>query len=414
MMSNEERVLFVHAHPDDESITTGGTLATLVDRGAHVTVLTCTRGERGEVIPADLQHLIAPAAVAELGLPSELAQSEAPPASSALAAHRETELASAMRILGVTDQRYLGDTGARWVGREPRRYLDSGMVWGSDGAQAVERLDPNSLAAADFGEVASDVAAVITDVRPDVVVSYNDFGGYGHPDHIRAAQAARRAAEVYNVPFYAVEPAGSVALATLAVDVEPVLDRKRAALAAHRTQVAVTGDSFALSNGVSQKIDTVELFRRVPRDWTSGRTPFNDQTLSTKIISAIVALALGLVVGALLTVAHLATVTIADLAVPLGLIAGVLIVAALLAGLRLALESRMLVGATAVGLIAAIGVLSVRSTGGSTLVPQTSSGYVWAIAPTLIAVVVLAWPHVPSRRRGKIVSRPEVKGSLLK
>jgi N-acetyl-1-D-myo-inositol-2-amino-2-deoxy-alpha-D-glucopyranoside deacetylase len=158
----------------------------------------------------------------------------------------------------------------------------------------------------------------------------------------------------------------------------------------------------------------VELFRRVPRDWTSGRTPFNDQTLSTKIISAIVALALGLVVGALLTVAHLATVTIADLAVPLGLIAGVLIVAALLAGLRLALESRMLVGATAGGLIAAIGVLSVRSTGGSTLVPQTSSGYVWAIAPTLIAVVVLAWPHLPSRRRGKIVSRPEVKGSLLK
>jgi len=411
-MPTEERVLFVHAHPDDESITTGGTLATLVDRGARVTVLTCTRGERGEVIPADLQHLLVAPAAPLTGFPAELAQSEAGPASLELAEFREGELASAMRILGVTDQRYLGDVGARWVGREPRRYLDSGMVWGSDGAEAVERLDPESFAAADFGEIASDVAAVITDINPTVVVSYNDFGGYGHPDHIRAAQAARRAAEVYNVPYYAVEPAGSAAVATLAVDVEPVFDRKRAALAAHRTQVTVSGDNFMLSNGVSERIDKVELFRRVPRDWSTGRVPFNDQTLSTKIIACVVTLALGLVVGALLTVAHLATVSIAGTAVPLGLIAGVLIVAALLAGLRLALDSRIVVVATAAGLIAAIAVLSIRSTGGSTLVPQTVSGYIWAIAPTLIAVVVLGWSHVPRRGRDKIVSPPEVKGSL--
>jgi N-acetyl-1-D-myo-inositol-2-amino-2-deoxy-alpha-D-glucopyranoside deacetylase len=402
MMTTEERVLFVHAHPDDESITTGGTLATLVDRGALVTVLTCTRGE----------HLLVTPPVPAAGFPSELAQSEAGPASVALGEFRETELASAMRILGVTDQRYLGDVGARWVGREPRRYLDSGMVWGTEGAEAVERLDPESLAAADFGEIASDVAAVITDINPTVVVSYNDHGGYGHPDHIRAAQAARRAAEVYNVPYYAVEPAGSAAIATLAVDVDAVLDRKRAALAAHRTQVTVTGDDFMLSNGVSQRIDSVELFRRVSRDWSTGRVPFADQTLATKVFACIVTLALGLVVGALLTVAHLATVTIAGVVVPLGLIAGVLIVAALLAGLRLALDSRVVVLATAVGLIAAIAVLSVRSTGGSTLVPQTVSGVVWAIAPTLITVVVLAWPHVPRRGRDKIVSPPEVKGSL--
>jgi len=191
-----------------------------------------------------------------------------------------------------------------------------------------------------------------------------------------------------------------------------VFDRKRAALAAHRTQVTVSGDNFMLSNGVSERIDKVELFRRVPRDWSTGRVPFNDQTLSTKIIACVVTLALGLVVGALLTVAHLATVSIAGTAVPLGLIAGVLIVAALLAGLRLALDSRIVVVATAAGLIAAIAVLSIRSTGGSTLVPQTVSGYIWAIAPTLIAVVVLGWPHVPRRGRDKIVSPPEVKGSL--
>ena len=74
-----ERVLFVHAHPADESIVTGGTIATLVDRRASVTVLTCTRGEGAE-------------------------------------------LAAALAELGVTDHRWLGDSNARWAGREPRRY----------------------------------------------------------------------------------------------------------------------------------------------------------------------------------------------------------------------------------------------------------------------------------------------------
>jgi N-acetyl-1-D-myo-inositol-2-amino-2-deoxy-alpha-D-glucopyranoside deacetylase len=96
-----ERVLFVHAHPDDESITTGGTIATLLDAGAHVTVLTCTRGELGEVIPADLQHLL-----------------ESP---EALGAYREKELAAAMAALGVTDHRYLGDDDALWDDLAPRR-----------------------------------------------------------------------------------------------------------------------------------------------------------------------------------------------------------------------------------------------------------------------------------------------------
>jgi N-acetyl-1-D-myo-inositol-2-amino-2-deoxy-alpha-D-glucopyranoside deacetylase len=391
-MSEQERVLFVHAHPDDESIATGGTIATLVDRGAAVTVITCTRGERGEVIPADLQHLLDDG--------------------DQLAAYREGELARAMQVLGVADHRYLGTSSARWAGRAPRRYADSGMVWGASGAERVEHLDPDSLAAADFGEVASDIAAVITGVRPTIVVSYNEYGGYGHPDHIRAAQAAQRAAEVYGIPFYAIEPAGSADGATVAVDVSPVIARKTAALEAHRTQVVVSGADFALSNNVSAPIDTVEYFRRVHREYAPGRTPFAAQGTGVRVFSVILALVVGLCVGALLTVAHQATAIVAGASLPVGVAGGLAIIAALLVGLRLVFGTRTVPGAAALGILISIGVLSLQSSGGSVLVPEGTAGYVWTIAPTLIAVVALGWPPLPSRRRDKMGSSSEVKGSL--
>src|SRR5690554_2536102 len=113
MRKESRHVLFVHAHPDDETISTGGTIATLVDAGVGVTVVTCTRGERGEVIPAELVHL----------------EGDGPK----LAEHRMGELADAMRILGVEDHRYLGEQSARLADLPPRRYLDSGMVWDSSG-----------------------------------------------------------------------------------------------------------------------------------------------------------------------------------------------------------------------------------------------------------------------------------------
>jgi N-acetyl-1-D-myo-inositol-2-amino-2-deoxy-alpha-D-glucopyranoside deacetylase len=391
-MIEQERVLFVHAHPDDETIATGGTIAALVARGAAVTVLTCTRGERGEVIPADLQYLL--------------------DSQDDLAAYRTRELAAALAILGVTDHRFLGDETARWVGRDARRYLDSGMAWGESGAEALDTLHPDSLAAADFGEVSSDIAAVVTDVAPDVIVSYNEAGGYGHPDHIRAALAARRAAEVYNVPFYAIEPGESAAAVTLEVDVAGVLDRKRDALRAHRTQVAVDGDVFALSNGIPHPLESVERFRRIRREYPPGRAPFTAQPRSVKIFSAVVGLLIGVGVGAMLTVIHQTYMSIGDLAVPVGVIAAVLIVAFLLTGLRLVFGTRIVAGTTALGLLLTVGLLSLESGGGSVLVPATTVGYVWTVAPTVVALLVLGWPQLQGARRDTIVSPPEVKGSL--
>ena len=371
-----ERVLFVHAHPDDESIFTGGTIATLVDRGAWVTVLTCTRGERGGVVAADLAHLA--------GTPG-------------LAAERELELASALAELGVTDHRWLGNANARWAGREPRRYEDSGMPQATGSTEAAAP-PPRSLTAAEPGEVAADIAAVIAAVGPTVVVSYDARGGYGHPDHIRAHEAARTAAEVLEVPFYAIE-AGSSVPGAMRVDVTPVLARKRAAMAAHRTQLALGADGgFTVADGTRVPVGTVESFARVREVAPS----FADSGLGSRIGSCAVALLLGAFAGALLTFAHQATVEIAGTQVPWGIIAALVITTALILGLRLVFGTRVVALFAAIGIIAAVVILSLQSAGGSLLVPGNAVGFVWIFAPVVIAIVVLAWPRSRPRRAGRI------------
>lgn len=380
-----ERVLFVHAHPDDESIFTGGTIATLVDRGAAVTVITCTRGERGGVVAPDLAHLA--------GTP-------------ALAAQREDELAAALAALGVTDHRWLGEPNARWAGREPRRYEDSGMPWGAD-ADVPADPPPGSLTAADPGEVAADIAAVIAATGPDVVVSHDAQGGYGHPDHIRAHDAARTAADVFGVPFFAIQGL-TPAPGSMRVDVTPVLDRKRAAMAAHRSQLAPAPASsagphlphgaFALGDGGVQPVNAEERFARVREVEPS----FDDFSLGSRIGSCAVALLLGLFAGGLLTVAHQATVVVAGVTVPWGIVAALVISTALVAGLRLVFGSRIVAAFAAVGLLAAVVALSIQSSGRSLLVPGNPAGFIWVFAPVVIPLVVLAWPGKRPRRAGRI------------
>ncbi|GAA2088120.1 PIG-L family deacetylase [Brevibacterium salitolerans] len=280
-------VLFVHAHPDDESIATGGTLARLVRAGARVVLLTATRGEGGEVIGEELAHL----------------EGER----EALAAHRENELAAAMRILGVRDHRFLGDPGdgapvfrGDQGGDLPaRRFEDSGMVWGADGhAHAPDSMPDAALCAADLGLVAMYVWEVIEDVRPDLVITYAADGGYGHPDHRRVHEATlaallTRVRSGHSVPqlltivnpaeaveerfdssapgfsltgFAAAEKASTIAddvPVAVVEDVEEVIGLKAQAMAAHATQIMVAGEFFALSNGVGQRIDRREHFALV-------------------------------------------------------------------------------------------------------------------------------------------------------
>lgn len=388
MESNSERVLFVHAHPDDESITTGGTIATLVDRGAAVTVVTCTRGELGEVIPADLAHLE--------GHGEQLAEV------------RMIELANALAILGVTDHRFLGQANARWAGRAARRYTDSGMHWGANGAEPAASINEDSFCAAEFGEVAADLATVIDSISPSAVISYDAHGGYGHPDHIRAHEIARRAAEVMGVPFFVIS--GDADPTTIRVDVAPVLARKRDALSAHRTQVAVDGDRFSLSSGPARPIAAVEGFSRL-RPVGAQTVAWQDQGIGVHLLAYLLALVVGAVVGGISVVNHQFSPVFLGHPVPVGIAVILLLVACLLVGLRIVFPGRIVVGFAAIGLLVVIGTLSIASSGGSVLVPANPAGYVLTYGPLVIAAVVLAWPNLGTAPRDSLERKLQPKGT---
>jgi mycothiol conjugate amidase Mca len=152
-MAERLTLLTVHAHPDDESISTGGVMARYAAEGVHVVCVTCTGGEHGEIV------------VPELNTPQNHAR---------LAELRREEIRRALAHLGPIDQRWLG-------------YVDSGMMG------TPENDAPGSFWQADFDEAAGRLVRVVRQTRPQVIVGYNDFGGYGHPDHIRAALVAKAA-----------------------------------------------------------------------------------------------------------------------------------------------------------------------------------------------------------------------------
>ncbi|MDA3646156.1 N-acetyl-1-D-myo-inositol-2-amino-2-deoxy-alpha-D-glucopyranoside deacetylase [Saccharopolyspora indica] len=267
------RLLLVHAHPDDESLWTGGTIARYAARGVQVVVVTCTLGEEGEVIPESLRGLAADQA-------------------DQLGGYRVGELRSACAALHVTDHRFLGGIG---------RWRDSGMLWEQPGlAGALPDAHPRAFAIGDADEQVDALEAVLREVKPQVVVSYAADGGYGHPDHVRAHEVTVAAAakvpdvqrvfyavpsrdtlekglaalaEVEDMPFQLPEPheLASVADETIStvIDVSEHLPAKISALRAHGTQVKVwldrwdNGDgvaAYALSNGVAQPIVPTEHY----------------------------------------------------------------------------------------------------------------------------------------------------------
>ena len=156
-------LLLVHAHPDDETINNGATMAKYVAEGARITLVTCTRGEEGEVLVPELAHL---------------ASSQ----DDALGPHREKELAEAMKIIGVSDHRFLGAPHRIW--------RDSGMM----GTEPNSRSDV--FWSANIDDAAQELVKIILEIRPDVLITYDTNGGYGHPDHIQAHRVAMRAAEL--------------------------------------------------------------------------------------------------------------------------------------------------------------------------------------------------------------------------
>lgn len=275
------RLLFVHAHPDDETLTCGVTMAHHVAAGDEVHVLTCTLGEEGEVIPAELRHLE--------GHPDD-----------ALAPYRYGELTEAMSRVGAHLHVLGADPGAGRLSR----YRDSGMA----GSEAAAR--PEAFVNADLDEVGALVADVVRAVRPDALITYDPEGGYRHPDHVQAHRVTRAAldrlddAELPERVFQILVarswaeqdrallpelgaaayglvlpsstdpyPPSVVPDAEVTHVVEDTAARavKNAALRAHRTQVTVfSEDIHALSNNIAARTSEREGYGRVdPRSWTA-------------------------------------------------------------------------------------------------------------------------------------------------
>lgn len=280
-MTAEHRLLLVHAHPDDESIGQGATMAKYVAEGTDVTLVTCTAGEMGEILVPELEHLAAER-------------------DDKLGEHRRGEIAAAMKELGVTDHRWLGGFGT---------YRDSGMAWHPDGyAIAADDTHENAFWHADLTEAATHLVEVIREVRPQVLVTYDQFGGYGHPDHIKAHRVAMYAAQLAAVDSYrrdlgeaweiskiywgamsesrmreglrrlreagdtttfeGMDPDGDLPpMVTKDEDLAAAVhggdhvEQKMAALRAHATQITTDGPFFALSNNMGSQVWGTEFFR---------------------------------------------------------------------------------------------------------------------------------------------------------
>jgi N-acetyl-1-D-myo-inositol-2-amino-2-deoxy-alpha-D-glucopyranoside deacetylase len=250
-------LLLVHAHPDDETINNGVTMAKYAKDGAQVTLVTCTRGEEGEVLVAEL---------------SDLASDK----DDKLGQHREIELKDAMAHLGITDFRFLGAPNKKW--------RDSGMM----GTPQNDRKDV--FWQSDLEEAANELVKIILEIKPQVLITYDEFGGYGHPDHIKAHRVAMRAAEIAEINGWKIEKiywntmprsviqvgiekmkeigsdffgAESVddlpfakpdELVTAVVHASEFVPQKLAAMKAHATQIAVDGPFFALSNNLGLSV----------------------------------------------------------------------------------------------------------------------------------------------------------------
>jgi N-acetyl-1-D-myo-inositol-2-amino-2-deoxy-alpha-D-glucopyranoside deacetylase len=280
-----QRLLLVHAHPDDESIGQGATMAKYVAEGRGVTLVTCTAGEMGEILVPELEHLAADK-------------------DDRLGEHRRTEIEAAMATLAAPDGRSIDH---RWLGGFGR-YRDSGMQWHADGyAIPADTIHDNAFWHADLTEAANHLVEIIREVRPQVLVTYDQFGNYGHPDHIQAHRVAMYATQLAAVPsyrkdlgaaweiskvywsaiseermreglrtmkeageeidFFGGDPEGDLPMTTPEADIACEVDgtayveQKLKALRAYPTQISVDGPFFALSNNVGAQAWGYEAFR---------------------------------------------------------------------------------------------------------------------------------------------------------
>lgn len=337
-----ESVVFVHDRPGDAAVRTGGTIARLCADGAAVVVLFGTRVDTEDRVRASLG------------------------------------------ALGVTDWRMLPDAHA-------------------DPAPGAGPSVPGSPGDG-LGELVGDV---LREVWATAVVLATDDA--------RLAEATSRAAYAAGIPVFAHRRvSGAIGQRILAIDVSDQLDRKRSAIAA----CGVGSDPDAGSDPIINRgtgsdpisasgADPAPDPEAVTRTETYVRLPPPPAVpapigIGPRVLTGFLALVLGVAFGVLGTIAHQATIRVGAgpgaVALPIGLVLSLTGITALLAGLRLVVGDRLIVFVSVIGLLGTIFLLSLRSAGGSVLVPESLAGTIWSIGPTLVATVVLAWPRIPARR----------------
>ena len=287
-VSAAKRLLLVHAHPDDETINNGVTMAKYAASGAQVTLVTCTRGEEGEVLVTELANL-------------------ASDKDDKLGEHREVELKDAMAQLGINDFRFLGAPNKKW--------RDSGMM----GTTQNERGDV--FWQADLDEASYELVKIILEIKPQVLITYDEFGGYGHPDHIKAHRVAMRATELaaeqgwqiskiyWNTmprsviqmgiekmkevgsDFFGAQSADDLPFAkpdelvTTVVNAPEYVPQKLEAMKAHATQISVDGPFFALSNNLGLSVWGDEYYTLVKGEKAA---PFDDNGRELDIFAGVI------------------------------------------------------------------------------------------------------------------------------
>jgi N-acetyl-1-D-myo-inositol-2-amino-2-deoxy-alpha-D-glucopyranoside deacetylase len=357
---NPKRVLLVHAHPDDESLFTGHVIADRAATRSEVMVLTLTRGERGRVKLEDLKPL-------EGNLAS-------------MGEFRSNELKNALSQLGDVKHKFAGT----------RAYLDSGMRLNAFGKPIKpRRTDEMSLASVSTAVIADDIYQVLSQFKPDAVITYNRKGGFGHPDHKKAHEATAmalrrfaRSSKSKPPQFWVIAEPGE------RFDVEiggpKTAPKKKAALEQHASQVTVAQETYSLVAGREIRYDQPERLRR------ASTTPW---LWLKPVFLALWALPLGILLGFAGTLLH--SVTAADEArTPIGLVVALVTTFSLAVALRLLRNSRGALYLMSLTLAGTVFWLSRPTAAGDALIIDNQAGNFWVYGSLIICAVVILFPKL--------------------
>ncbi|MEY4367178.1 MAG: hypothetical protein RLZ28_593 [Actinomycetota bacterium] len=371
---NYRRVLFVHAHPDDESLSTGHVIADRMAAGAEVMVLTLTRGERGKMKLSELK-----------GLEGNLG---------AMGAFRTNELLNALKEFGTAEAK----VQHRFAGT--RAYLDSGMRINAFGKPAKRKdLDEMALAAVTTSVISDEVIKAITDFRPEAVVTYNRNGGYGHPDHKVAfegtALALRKIAKAKNgraPKFWVIaEPGESF---DVSVGNETTTEVRKAAISAHASQVILNAETYAVVPTQEHRYDApdrLKLIRR-PSAWLPAR----------KLLLGLWGLPLGVLLALAGTMLHRTYTSGAD-QIPIGLIVALLMTGSLGLGLRLLRSSLGALYLMTLAFFVSIWYFSQPHTSGI-LIAGDSLGNWWVFGSIGLLALIILFPRLRPKTWSKNAS----------